>query len=139
MPGKRNFAKERAAHAAAAPRRQQTIYQSLREQLPEHDKALVGWVRILAHLHALGIRRRNGRPLTRRIVNRWRAHEGCPILRGNRCATYRTHPFTTVYALTAWLLSPLSTGEYDGSYRVCATLADALPGSSSPTPASRAA
>ena len=101
MPGKRNYARERAAHAAQAPELQRQ-YAAL---LQHHDQALIGHAAILAFLHRLGIRRLNGSRLSWRIVNAWRRDHGCPILRGNHHALARRPALTTTAHLTAWLLS----------------------------------
>ena len=110
MPGRRNYARERAEHAAVAPDLQQQYAQLLSRHLPTYDRALVGPAQILANLHGLGIRRLNGDKLTWRIVNSWRVHDGCPILRGNRRGSRRPQ-MTTTYALTAWLLSRFHLGD----------------------------
>jgi hypothetical protein len=101
------LAKERAAHDARAT--QARIVSMLCEVLPAYDRALVGSARILEHLHALGIRRRNGAPLPWRIVLRWRRDLGFPVLRGFWHRNSRSPSFTTQHAVAAWLLSAFSS------------------------------
>jgi hypothetical protein len=109
VPGRRNFAKERAKHTADAPRRFAALHDLLITQLPQNDKALIGQAAILRYLHDLGIRRLRGGPLTWRIVNRWRHIDALPVLRGNRHPKRSGSPLTTSHALTAWLLTRLHT------------------------------
>ena len=68
--GTRNYARERARHAAIAPEQHRVLYTLLRTQLPEHERALVGRDRILFWLHGLGLRRPNGGRISWRQVLR---------------------------------------------------------------------
>src|SRR5262245_5142913 len=70
--GIRNYARERAHHDALAPEKQRALHDMLVTQLPGFDRALVGQGAILGYLHHLGLRRRNGGPLTWRMLLRWR-------------------------------------------------------------------
>jgi hypothetical protein len=113
MPGRRCYQRERALHAAQAPDRQRHLHDLLTTQLPHRDRALVGQVAILNYLHQLGLRRRNGSPLTWRMLLRWRRDEGFPVLRG-RCTPHRhrSPALSTAFALTAWTLTRLSSDEH---------------------------
>jgi hypothetical protein len=110
MPGRRNFARERSTHQLQAPLGFAALHHLLISQLPSQDKALIGQAAILQYLHSLGVRRLNGGPLTWRIVLSWRVLHGCPILRGNRAASYKSPALSTTHALTAWFLSRFATG-----------------------------
>jgi hypothetical protein len=112
MPGRRNLARERADYLRDSPERHAAIHLALRSELPHHDRALIGRHAILAYFHdRLSIRRRNGGPLTWRIVNHWRVHHTCPILRGNWRPQRKSSPFSTTYALTAWVLSTFAADD----------------------------
>jgi hypothetical protein len=113
MPGRRCYQRERAQHAAMAPEQQRTLYELLRSQLPEFDRAVIGQVAILNYLHQLGLRRRNGGPLTWRMLLRWRRDEGLPLLRGRYTPHRHKSPaLSTTFALTAWTLTRLSSDEH---------------------------
>jgi hypothetical protein len=103
--GTRNYARERARHNAVAPEKQRALYELLRSQLPDYEHALVGRARILAWLHAFGLRRPNGGPVSWTMVLRWTRHHGFPLLHGTSNRRYRTPALTTTFALTAWTLS----------------------------------
>jgi hypothetical protein len=107
--GTRNYARERARHNALAPEKQRAIYDLLRSQLPEREHALVGRDRILAWLHAFGLRRPNGGPVSWTMVLRWTRHHGFPLLHGTSNRRYRTPALSTSFALTAWALSRFDT------------------------------
>src|SRR5262249_17888464 len=109
MPGKRNLARERAAHDA--PGIQARIFSQLSETLPAFDRALIGQRRILDHLHSLGLRRLNGQPLPWRHIVRWRLTQGFPLLSATWHPRCRTPAVTTQHAVTAWVLSRRSSGE----------------------------
>ena len=113
MPGiPRNAARERSRHAAIAPERQRALYDLLVAQLPQHERALVGWDGILTYLHrTLQLTRPNGRPLSRRQVLRWRRVQGFPLVTGNMNRYARTPPLTTSHAVVAWVLTRKSTDE----------------------------
>jgi hypothetical protein len=113
MPGiPRNIARERSRHAAIAPARQRALYDLLVTQLPQHERALVGWDAILTFLHrTLQLTRPNGRPLSRRQVLRWRRVQGFPLVAGNMNRYARTPPLTTNHAVVAWALTRRSTDE----------------------------
>jgi hypothetical protein len=121
--GRRNYLAERARHAARAPETQRTLYATLVAQLPQYERALVGREAILAELHRLGLRRRNGTPLTWRMILRWRRDLGFPLVRGVWHPHTALHPssrspaLTTTYAVTAWVLSQFST-DSQGMFRV---------------------
>lgn len=110
MPGRRNLARERAAHQLSSPAHQAALYRLLHTQLPHAELVLIGQKSVLAYLHRLGIRRLNGQQLTWRIVNRWRPL-GCPILRGNRSQRRSSVAVTTSHALTAWLLTRFNSSD----------------------------
>jgi hypothetical protein len=82
MPGRRCYQRERIEHDAIAPEQQRALHDLLVTQLPAFDRAVIGQVAILDYLHQLGLRRRNGGPLTWRMILRWRREEGFPVLRG---------------------------------------------------------
>jgi hypothetical protein len=105
MPGRRNLARERANHAIHSPAHQAELYRLLHTELPHSEVVLIGQKPIQAYLNRLGLRRRNGQPLTWRMLERWRRIEGLPILRGVRTQSYAGQPVTTSFALTAWVLS----------------------------------
>src|SRR5262249_41982819 len=107
-------------HAAQAPDRQRHLHDLLTAQLPHRDRALVGRDRILAYLHDFGLRQRNGRALSWRMILRWRRDHGFPLVRGVWHPSAPTHPgsrfpaLTTSYAVTAWILTapPLTRREW---------------------------
>jgi len=109
MPGKRNLARERALHDA--PAIQARIFAMLSDALPDHDRTLIGRDRILEHVARLGLRRRNGQPITWRQVRRWRTRYGFPIAHGMWTHRTKTPAVTTQHAVTAWMLSAFSTDE----------------------------
>ena len=113
MPGRRCYQRERTQHEAIAPEQQRALHALLTAELPAYDRALVGQVAILNYLHQLGLRRRNGNPLTWRMLLRWRRDEGFPLLRG-RCTPQRhkSPALSTTFALTAWTLSRFSSDEH---------------------------
>lgn len=123
VPGKRNLARERADHARTAHRLQQQTYDLLTARLPAYERALIGRQAILTFLHDLGVRRRNGALLTWRMLQRWRRDLGFPLVRGlwsphaPSHPNVRSPPFSTAYAVTAWLLSRFSSDEH-GVFRV---------------------
>jgi hypothetical protein len=113
MPGHRCYQRERAAHAAIAPEQQRALHAQLTAQLPAFDRALIGQLAILTYLHHLGLRRRNGGPLTWRMILRWRRDEGFPVLRGRYTPhRHRSPALSTTFALTAWTLSRFSSDEH---------------------------
>jgi hypothetical protein len=104
MPGRRNLARERAQHDADAKFRE--FHALLVAQVPSYDRALIGRSEILRTLDGLGIKRPNGQRLSWRIVTKWRARDGLPILATHRqLGRYTSPAWSTSYALTAWLLS----------------------------------
>jgi hypothetical protein len=114
MPGTRSLSRELALHSTEFPARFAAIHAQLVSQLPEHDRALVGWQAILRYLHnTLGLRRPGGKSLHARIVLRWRRDHMFPLLRGGwnpRCRKApRSAPLTTTYAATAWTLCEFDT------------------------------
>jgi hypothetical protein len=113
MPGVRSLARERARHAVTAPARYAQLHAMLVAELPAHDRALIGNESILRYLHdTLQLRRRNGHPLTVRMLRRWRRDESCPLVGG--CYLIGRHfapPLSTTHALTAWVLSRRSSNE----------------------------
>jgi hypothetical protein len=123
MPGRRCYQRERTEHARLAPERQHQLYSTLVAQLPQHECALVGRERILAYLHDLGLRRRNGLALNWRMILRWRRDHGFPLVRGVWHPSAPNHPasrspaLTTSFACTAWILSRFSTDSH-GLFRV---------------------
>ena len=123
MPGRRCYQRERTQHAVQAPDRQRHLHDLLATQLPHLDRALVGQVAILNYLHQLGLRRRNGGPLTWRMLLRWRRDHGFPLVRGVWHPSAPSHPasrspaLSTSFAITAWLLTRFSTDSH-GLFRV---------------------
>jgi hypothetical protein len=114
MPGPRSLARELARHETEFPARFAALHRLLVAQLPEHDRALVGWQGILRYLHdVLGLRRPGGKRLHPRIVLRWRRDHAFPLLRGGwnpRCRLApRSAPLTTMFAVTAWTLCQYDT------------------------------
>jgi hypothetical protein len=113
VPGRRNYFAERAQHAAIAPDQQRALHALLIAQLPAFDRALIGQAAILNYLHQFGLRRRNGGPLTWRMILRWRRDEGFPVLRGRYTPhRHRSPALSTTHALTAWTLSRFSSDEH---------------------------
>lgn len=112
MPGRRNLARERATHDAPATFAR--LHTMLVAALPAHDRALVGHRAILDFLHALHVRRPSGRPLSWRMVRRWRLQEGFPFLPGTslQCRPAAASPMTTTYLVTAWLVSRFSSMDH---------------------------
>jgi hypothetical protein len=123
MPGRRCYQRERALHAAQAPDRQRHLHDLLTTQLPHLDRALVGRERILAYLHDFGLRQRNGRALSWRMILRWRRDHGFPVVRGVWHPNAPSHPasrspaLSTSFAVTAWILTQFSTDSH-GLFRV---------------------
>jgi hypothetical protein len=110
MPGRRCYQRERTEHAAIASEQQRALHDL---QLPAFDCAVIGQVAILNYLHQLGLRRRNGGPLTWRMILRWRRDEGFPVLRGRYTPhRHRSPALSTAFALTAWTLSRFSSDEH---------------------------
>jgi hypothetical protein len=109
VPGRRNAAREARRHAALAPGELARIHALLVAWLPDRDRALSTYRTIISEFTRLGIRRRNGRPLSCRMLERWRCTQGLPLLRGATILNqYQwAPPLTTSYALTAWILSRL--------------------------------
>ena len=126
MPGKRNLARERAAHDATAAAQSAALYQLLRSTLPDKEHALIGRGAILRYLHdTLHLRRPNGGPLTWRIVLRWRRDAGFPLVRGGwnprrRCLGMA---LATTHAVTAWTLTRFDTATCRGGFAVASPLA----------------
>jgi hypothetical protein len=113
MPGRRCYQRERTQHAAIAPEQQRALHDLLVTQLPGFDRAVIGQASILGYLHQLGLRRRNGGPLTWRMLLRWRRDEGFPVLRGRYTPhRHRSPALSTAFALTAWTLSRFSSDEH---------------------------
>ena len=110
MPGRRNYARERAAHAAQQASKQQALTDMLRSQLPTHDRALVGYDAILAYLASLGMRRRNGHRLTIRMLQRWTQRRGFPAISGTSHSRHSFQPVSTTHCVTAWMLSQFHNG-----------------------------
>src|SRR5262245_16042427 len=94
----------------------------LTTQLPDRDRALIGRPAILAFLHHdLGLRRPNGKPLSWRMVLRFRRDLSLPLLRGFSCLkSHRSYPLSTRFALSAWLLSQFSSADAP-TFRVAPT------------------
>jgi hypothetical protein len=92
------------------PGKQRAVYEFLRAQLADRERALIGRDRILAYLDQLGLRP-NGNRISWTMVLRWGRNQGFPLLRGNTCSRFRTPALTTIFAVTAWLLSRFSTAE----------------------------
>jgi hypothetical protein len=104
MPGKRNLARERAAHDSDAKFRE--FHQLLITQVPSYDRALIGRHAILEALDGYGIKRLTGKPLTWRMVKSWRRHKGFPMLGAHRdFGRFTSHAWSTQHAILAWLLS----------------------------------
>ena len=113
MPGRRCYQRERTEHAAVAPEQQRALHALLIAQLPAFDRAMIGQAAILTYLHHLGLRRRNGGPLTWRMILRWRRDEGFPVLRGRYTPDrHRSPALSTTFALTAWTLSRFASDEH---------------------------
>jgi hypothetical protein len=130
MPGRRNLARERAAHDADQKFRE--FHALLSTQLPAHDRAVLGRSAVLTALHALGVRRLNGRPITVRMLRRWRHHAGFPMLPGSlELGRHGQAALPTHFALVAWLLS---RGAHHRLFRVVFTRSHA--GEASPQCAS---
>jgi hypothetical protein len=114
VPGRRNYARERAQHALIAPALQAQIRALLIAQLPERDRALAGQKAILSFLiDTLFLRRPNRRPISWRMVLRWSRLHGFPLLHGgwHPKRKSRTPSLSTQYAVTAWVLSRFNTDE----------------------------
>jgi hypothetical protein len=116
--GTRNYARERARHDAVAPEKQRALYELLRSQLPEYERALVGRERILTWLHDFGIRRPNGGPVSWHQILRWTRQQGFPLLHGTliyaaRTPRCRTPSLSSTFAITSWILSRYDTGQTD--------------------------
>jgi len=124
MPGKRNLARDLAAHAAHQLELRQRIYHDLTSQLPRRDVVLVGKDAIIAYLNdVLHVRRPSGRRISYRMLKRWRVRYACPVLPGYKhfgCTTNAS--VSTTFALTAWVLSNFAN---DSRLMVIATYAPA--------------
>jgi hypothetical protein len=114
MSAPRRHARERLIHAQRAPALCAAIHQNLVRFFPEQDLALIGWNAILGHLHfTLRLRRLGGRPLSVRMVQRWRRDANCPILRGTYIIGHAlSPPMTTAFALSSWVLSRIESATY---------------------------
>jgi hypothetical protein len=124
MPGRRNYQRERAAHAAELPARMRALHAMLVDKLPAHDHLLVGHDAILAYLHFhLRLRRPGGRPLSWRMVLRWRRDAYCPILRGgwNSHSAHKHPPIATTHSLTAWMLTAFDNAARRSLFRVASS------------------
>src|SRR5262249_56052730 len=96
----RHLAREMQQHRAEAPHRFRTIHASLVQQLPDYDRALIGWAAILGYLHnTLPVRRPNGQPLPISPLLRWRRDLDFPLLRGgwNPSSRCLSPPLTTAF------------------------------------------
>lgn len=113
MRYKRNLAAEKARHELEQPMKQKAIFDMLKAQLPDRDRAIIGWDNLLAYLAQLGVKRPGAvKDPTYRTVTRWREVHGFPLLRGAyRGPISRAPCITTQFAVTAWLLSRLENGE----------------------------
>jgi hypothetical protein len=89
----------------------QDTFAQLTRWLGDRDTVLIGWSRILAYLYEIGVRRPNGRHVYQPQVLRWRAAFGFPLLRGTRNRHHSCPPCTTTFAITAWLLSQVDSGQ----------------------------
>jgi hypothetical protein len=121
VPGRRNYARERAQHALLAPHQYQAIHHLLITQLPHLDHPLAGHHAILHFLvDRLWLRRPNGHPISWRMVLRWTRLYGFPLLHGGwHPKRRRTTPsLSTTFAVTAWVLSRFNTAQSD-LFRVC--------------------
>jgi hypothetical protein len=108
MPGRRNLARERAQHDAAA--HFQHYHALLTAAFP--DRALIGSRAILAYLGTFQVRRLNGDPVTNRTLWYWRRRAGFPLLRGFNNAGRRLWPMvSSTHAVSAWLLAQFANGE----------------------------
>jgi hypothetical protein len=113
VPGKRNLARERAAHDARAA--QARVFAMLCAVLPTYDRALIGAPAVLNYLgQTLSLTRPNGSPLRWRMVLRWRRDFGFPLLRGGwnprrRCLAM---PLTSTHAVTAWTLAQFDSASH---------------------------
>jgi hypothetical protein len=111
------LAKERAAHAATERERLARLYAMLCSAARDQERALVGRAAILHHLEQLGIRQRNGLPVTWRMLRRWRRDLEFPVVRGLWRPQSRSPALSTSLAITAWLVTRFSTDE-GGLWRV---------------------
>ena len=113
MPRPRNYAADKARWQAEQPMKQRAIYDLLKSQLPEHDKAIVGWANLLDYLHDLGVRRPNAyADVNDRQIGVWQREHGFPLVRGTMRPRPQSHTpcISTQYAVIAWLLSQPLTG-----------------------------
>jgi len=114
-PGDLRKARERRRQMA--PEKSAAILAMLRAQLADREVLLRGRDAIVTHLHDLGLRRPRGSPLTWRSVDRWERNCGFPLLRGSWDANgrqgkgWRHMPATSSFAIVAWALSRVSSGE----------------------------
>ena len=97
--------------AAIAADRQRAYLELQRQQLPDRERVLAGWVEVRRYLHDdLRLRRRSGQPLTLTQLRHWRARNGLPIAGGGaliptRGGIRRTLCMTTTSMLLAWVLA----------------------------------
>jgi hypothetical protein len=132
VPGRRNLARELAAHDLAG--RLVSSYAAMRQHLPEFDRALIGHRAILDYLHAFGIRRPSGRPLQWRTVLRWRRDLCFPLVAGgwHHGSGARYAAVTSSHAVAAWLCSQFSMAHNRFTFSV-AVPGDTVPVGRGPT------
>jgi hypothetical protein len=88
--------------------RYKTIVTMLRAQFRSGERVLAGYPTITDWLWAAGVRNREGHRVDQQTIRRWRRDLNLPMLRGHGMVPGRVKasaPWTTSYALTAWLLS----------------------------------
>jgi hypothetical protein len=99
--------RERSWNQTKGARRKRVLV-GLREAFKEGEIALVGWANICGYLNFLGLRNREGRPVTIHAVRGWMRRLHFPLLRGRpgRKGRWRhSQPLTTNYLVLSWLAS----------------------------------
>src|SRR5215813_10871074 len=120
MPGRRNAARERAKHAATAAARLRHVHAVMVAEFPEYDRALIDYPAILGFLDRFGIRRRNGRPVTIRMLTRWRREFGFPVCKGVTILDQHwSPPVSSTVAIAAWICAQLRSSDARGFRVVC--------------------
>lgn len=96
------------------PARYRDTFRRLQATLGKFDHMLIGYDEIEDFLWCSGVRNREGNRVDEQTVRRWRRELNFPLLRGHGALPGRhraTSPYTTTFAIVAWLTSlPYSGG-----------------------------
>lgn len=87
------------------------LWEVLRAELGELDKAIVGREAIMEQLRVMGVRTWSGSMPTWSTVRRWARDEDFPMLRGCMRGRNFFSSVTSQHAVTAWVLSRVRNGQ----------------------------